>query len=51
MKAKSRPSPNRAVRGGSWWNDAREARVAHCDVSDPSLRGDDLGFRLVRRVS
>lgn len=51
MKAKSRPIPNRALRGGSWWYDARNARVAYRFDGGPSFRSVLLGPRLMRRAS
>jgi formylglycine-generating enzyme required for sulfatase activity len=40
--------PNRACRGGSWINDARNARAAVRDADGPSKRDDNLGLRLSR---
>jgi len=37
---------NRVNRGGSWNNDASNARVANRNNNDPSNRNDNLGFRL-----
>ena len=39
---------NRVIRGGSWYYDARNARAANRDWNDPGIRGENLGFRLVR---
>ena len=41
---------NRVIRGGGWINDADYCRSAYRDNADPSLRDNDLGFRLARRV-
>ena len=41
----------RARRGGSWIVDARNARAACRDASDPSNRSVLLGLRLMRRCS
>ncbi len=38
----------RLVRGGSWSGDARDCRSANRDGCAPTIRGDNLGFRLVR---
>jgi formylglycine-generating enzyme required for sulfatase activity len=38
----------RVSRGGSWYGDARRARVARRYSFDPGYRRDDLGFRLLR---
>ena len=37
----------RVVRGGSWYNTASNCRVAARDYNTPSLRDDDVGFRVV----
>jgi formylglycine-generating enzyme required for sulfatase activity len=42
---------SRVLRGGSWYDDPRLARVANRSGDDPSLRYDDLGFRLSRLVN
>jgi formylglycine-generating enzyme required for sulfatase activity len=39
---------NRALRGGSWYYDANNCRVAGRDFSDPSGTLSDLGFRVAR---
>ena len=39
---------HRCLRGGSWSGRAYYARVAYWYNSDPSYRGSNLGFRLVR---
>jgi len=41
-------APHRVVRGGSWINDARNARSAYRGRGAPRLRYDSLGFRLAR---
>lgn len=41
-------SDDRVVRGGSWLNSARGARVAFLGRGDPAGRDDNLGFRLAR---
>ena len=38
----------RVVRGGSWYNDPRSARVADRYGDTPGYRGSLLGLRLVR---
>jgi len=40
----------RVVRGGSWWNDPRLARVAYRFRGVPSGRYDILGFRVARSI-
>ena len=40
--------PDRAIRGGSWFSDARYARAAVRDADGPSNWGDALGLRLSR---
>ena len=39
---------HRIIRGGSWLNDERFLRSAYRGASTPSLRYNDLGFRVVR---
>ena len=39
----------RAVRGGAWFDGARNVRSAKRLAGTPGLRGDDLGFRLCLR--
>ena len=39
---------DRVIRGGSWYDDLRYARVANRIVLEPSYRDRDLGLRLVR---
>ena len=39
---------DRVLRGGSWWLAPRFARVAYRSRFDPSLRYDDVGFRVAR---
>ncbi len=41
---------NRVLRGGAWDNGADYCRSACRDGYGPCLRGDYLGFRLVRRI-
>lgn len=36
----------RVVRGGSYWNNARNCRSAYRDENDPGNRNDNVGFRL-----
>lgn len=38
---------NRVNRGGSWNNDADNARAANRNNNDPGNRNDNLGFRLL----
>lgn len=38
----------RAVRGGSWINNARNVRSAQRNWNEPGNRNDNLGFRLAR---
>ena len=38
----------RVVRGGSWINDARDARAAKRNATDPLKRNSNIGFRLSR---
>ncbi len=38
----------RVLRGGSWDYDQDHARAAGRHYGHPGLRGDDLGFRVVR---
>ena len=38
---------SRVLRGGSWFNYARLCRVSNRDSNNPSLRGSNVGFRLV----
>jgi formylglycine-generating enzyme required for sulfatase activity len=38
---------NRVYRGGNWFYDLRDIRTANRDYIDPTLRYDDIGFRLV----
>ncbi|MFO1434075.1 MAG: SUMF1/EgtB/PvdO family nonheme iron enzyme [Candidatus Competibacteraceae bacterium] len=40
----------RVYRGGDWLHDADNCRSAYRYRSDPAYRGDNLGFRLARRV-
>jgi hypothetical protein len=37
---------NRVIRGGSWNNDADNARSANRNNNDPDNRNDNIGFRL-----
>jgi len=39
--------PYRVLRGGGWISDAYDCRVANRDISTPTHRGDDNGFRCV----
>jgi formylglycine-generating enzyme required for sulfatase activity len=41
----------RAIRGGYWDNEPRDARVAIRSYGTPDSRDFDLGFRLMRRMS
>ena len=36
----------RALRGGSYWNNARNCRSAYRNENDPDDRNDNIGFRL-----
>ena len=38
----------RVYRGGSWYYFAGRARASYRNLSDPTDRYNDLGFRLVR---
>ena len=38
---------NRVIRGGSWFNDARNCRSAYRNNADPGNRDDNLGVRLL----
>ncbi|MBK8429399.1 MAG: SUMF1/EgtB/PvdO family nonheme iron enzyme [Lewinellaceae bacterium] len=38
----------RALRGGSWLNDANSCRVANRNDNAPTSKGNNLGFRLAR---
>ncbi len=42
------PRARRVGRGGSWFNDPEDARVANRDFADPDSRSGSLGLRLVR---
>jgi formylglycine-generating enzyme required for sulfatase activity len=44
---KTASKPIRVLRGGSWIDDARYARVSNRSRNDASRRSDDQGFRLV----
>ena len=46
-----RRGSNRVYRGGSWGNDPGRCRSAYRFRNAPSLRGDDLGFRVARSQS
>jgi formylglycine-generating enzyme required for sulfatase activity len=37
---------NRVIRGGSWFDGARDLRCANRDLDGPSIRYGLLGFRL-----
>jgi len=39
---------NRVIRGGSWFNSAKDVRSANRGDGSPGYRGNYLGFRLVR---
>ena len=41
----------RVNRGGSWWGDPGRCRSAFRDYTGPSLRSDNLGFRVARSQS
>ncbi len=41
---------DRVIRGGSWWNGPRDARVAYRYGDVPSNRGGSLGFRVARSL-
>ncbi|MEL6896849.1 MAG: SUMF1/EgtB/PvdO family nonheme iron enzyme [Planctomycetota bacterium] len=43
-------SSNRVIRGGSWINNARNARSAYRNWNDPSNRNDNVGFRCLNSV-
>jgi Sulfatase-modifying factor enzyme 1 len=38
---------DRVIRGGSWINNARNARSAYRNWNDPGNRNNNLGFRLL----
>jgi formylglycine-generating enzyme required for sulfatase activity len=38
---------NRVIRGGSWNNDAENARAGNRNNNDPSNRNNNVGVRLV----
>ena len=38
----------RVIRGGSWFDDARNVRAAYRNWNEPGDRDDDLGFRCAR---
>jgi len=42
--------PDRVIRGGSWFSDARNCRVSGRDYYHPDLRDSDLGFRLAHSL-
>ncbi|MCB9760610.1 MAG: SUMF1/EgtB/PvdO family nonheme iron enzyme [Alphaproteobacteria bacterium] len=44
------PDVRRAMRGGSWLNDARRCRVAYRLGLPPAMRYADVSFRLVRPI-
>ncbi len=46
----SKTGLTRGRRGGAWGNGADLCRSACRDWNHPGDRGDDLGFRLARRV-
>ncbi|MFO0001346.1 MAG: formylglycine-generating enzyme family protein [bacterium] len=46
----ARSGPDRVIRGGSWNNDPRIARVAYRNSGVPGPRGNNLGLRLVRTI-
>ncbi|MBN2625360.1 MAG: SUMF1/EgtB/PvdO family nonheme iron enzyme [Spirochaetales bacterium] len=37
---------NRVVRGGSWWYDAYNIQVGHCEDKVSTVRGSNIGIRL-----
>lgn len=43
-----RTGSNRVIRGGAWNSNARNVRAANRNANDPSIRNDNLGFRLAR---
>ena len=44
-------SSHRVIRGGSWGNLARNARVSYRNHDDPSRRNSGIGFRISRTLS
>ncbi|MEM9485304.1 MAG: formylglycine-generating enzyme family protein [Cyanobacteria bacterium P01_F01_bin.116] len=46
----SNNSATRLLRGGSWTNNLKDCRSASRDVTSPSLRNNNLGFRIVYRA-
>ncbi|MEO6038240.1 MAG: SUMF1/EgtB/PvdO family nonheme iron enzyme [Saprospiraceae bacterium] len=45
-KRAGRRGSNRVLRGGSWNNDADNARVRNRNDNNPNNRNDNYGFRL-----
>lgn len=41
----------RVIRGGSWISDARDCRSAYRYGSQPGYRYNDLGFRVIKKLS
>ncbi len=46
----SKTAAYRVIRGGVWIDDADLCRSAYRDRNHPGDRGDDLGFRLARKI-
>lgn len=42
-----RNGDNRVLRGGNYWNNARNCRSEYRNNNDPTNRNDNIGFRLV----
>ena len=51
MSHKVRSPAYRAIRGGSWYSHAQNARAAYLLAVGPSRRAVNLGLRLMRRCS
>ncbi|MDF2180410.1 formylglycine-generating enzyme family protein [Aliiglaciecola sp. CAU 1673] len=45
------PCDKRTWKGGSWYNDPQHVRPGFREGGDPSVRANDIGFRVVRNFS